>query len=82
MRWVMHEALMTAVSAYRLGMEGAGNQAFVAFIEGWMQEIESGVIRGPVEKIELLLAEIIEGQQRGDYLWVADLLEFEVAQLV
>lgn len=63
-----------AITAFRLGREGEGSDALVRFIDTLAPLLEqNGAHFGADEAA--LLNEIIEAQQRGDYLFVADLLE-------
>lgn len=66
---------LQAITAFRLGREGEGSNALVKFIDGLAPVLESNsALLGPDEAA--LLSEIMAAQQRGDYLFVADLLEY------
>ena len=73
-------ALDDTVRHFRLGMEAAGNESFVGFVDALM-----GVLANPKPEDEALAAwfpEIVSAQERGDFLRVADLLEFEVRRFL
>jgi hypothetical protein len=74
----MHDALATAVRAFRLGMDGDGNDALVQFIDALSRALVQGTLRVPEAELLPLLALALQAQQRGDLLRVADLLEFEI----
>jgi hypothetical protein len=78
----MIDDLRQAVVLFRLGMDGGGSAALATFIDGLlvsMSDPEAAAI-GP--RALPLLKEIIAGQQRGDFLCVADILEYEVLPLL
>lgn len=64
-----------AITAFRLGREGEGSAALVKFIDCLAPALErnSDLLGGDEAT---LLNEIMAAQQRGDYLFVADLLEY------
>lgn len=67
-----------AGSYLRLGMEALGSVELVSSIDlliGKLPELQVSV----AGEIQLLLAQALAAQERKDYLYVADLLEYEVA---
>jgi hypothetical protein len=63
-----------AVEAFRLGMEGKGSDALMRLMDCLAPVLEAnGDLLGSNE-VELL-NHIVAAQQRGDYIFVADLLE-------
>ena len=73
------QALLAAASSFRLGMHAQGNDAFVHFVDGlraWIEEPERGA---DARRLSPLFAEFVAAQMRGDYLRVADMLEYELA---
>ena len=66
---------MEAVEAFRLGKENQGSDALVKFMDCLASFLEdNSTLLGRDE--EELLGEIIAAQHRGDYIFVADLLEY------
>jgi hypothetical protein len=80
----MREDLRLAVHYLRLGMEGQGNTHLSKFLAQLQKHLEDpATVAGlPLERILLLLSDLIAGQHRGDYLRVADLLEYELFPLL
>ncbi len=70
------EALDTAVRFFRLGMDGAGNDAFVVFLDDVRHELENSSTE-VAQHYMPLLNELLDAMRRTDTLWVADLLEAE-----
>jgi len=70
------EALrIEAITAYRLGREAEGSDALVKYVDAIAPLLErSGLLLGADEAV--LLQEVMAAQQRGDYLFVGDLLEY------
>ncbi len=68
---------MEAVEAFRLGMEGKGSDAMMRLMDCMTPLLESNVTHLGANEMELLNL-IAEAQQRGDYIFVADLLEYMV----
>lgn len=69
-------ALDAAARDFRLGMEAAGNECFVSFVDALMVVLADP---GPEdEALAVWLPEIVAAQERGDFLRVADVLEYEV----
>ena len=70
-------ALVAASNLFRLGMEGAANDALVKIIDGLAQLLADPRCPG-APAIDGVLAEVLSAQERGDVLRIADLLEFEL----
>jgi hypothetical protein len=72
----MNETLRSAVTFFRFGMEGTANAAFTKLLDG----LSPYLARRPDKTDELVpvLREVLAAQSRGDYLYVADLLEYEL----
>ena len=74
----MEKTIVEAVRQFRLGMEAAGSASLVALIDGMLKAM-AVPSTSPLSAGELpILQEIIAGQQRGDFLYVADLLEYRL----
>ncbi len=75
------EALRVAARSFRLGMEGQASNDLVAFVDNFMPLLKSfGEL--DVGRVTSLLGELLSAQSRKDYLYVADLLEYEIAHLL
>lgn len=74
-------ALQDAAGALRLGREAEGSAALAQIIERLQVELRSA---GPRALAPLLptLEAVMQAQERGDLLFVADLLEFELAGML
>jgi hypothetical protein len=73
---------MRTVSSFRVGMTGRGNDALVSFVTLLQARLDAA---GSDEKAHPFLphlGEIIAAQERGDWLKIADLLEFELLPLL
>ncbi len=72
------QRLGSAARAFRVGMEAQANEEFVSFVDlvipllGRPSHAEAALELAPV------LPEVVAAQQRGDFLRVADLLEYEI----
>jgi hypothetical protein len=74
-------ALEEVVEAYRLGMEGQASEHLVKLID----LLTSVLAKGPPEmvlRITPLLANAMSAIERKDYLYVADIFEYEIAPLL
>jgi len=73
------EALKAAASAFRLGIEAQASENLVEFID-----LLTPLVQNPIypyrEEMNTVLAELLAAQSRKDYLYVADLLEYELAK--
>lgn len=72
------QSLRSAAVAFRLGMEAQGNEAFVGFVDRLAPLLADPERAQAAGEIGPFLPEIVAAQQRGDFLRVADLLEYEV----
>jgi hypothetical protein len=74
--------LKAAAAAFRVGMEAQGNERLSQCIDA----LESGLNRGDLQPVsgQLLptLEDLLSAQERGDMLFVADLLEYEIEALL
>ncbi len=74
--------LLVSVSSFRIGMQAQGNAALVCLVDGLQQALETPSMGLDAGVFLPHLREILQAQQRGDYLRVADLLEFELSRLI
>jgi len=66
---------MKVITAFRLGKEGEGCDAMVKFMDCLQQILNDNIeLLGSDEAI--LIKELLAAQRRGDYIFVADLLEY------
>jgi hypothetical protein len=73
--------LDSVVNAYRLGMEGQASEHLVSLID-MLNELLSKASNELVLKTNPFLAEALGAIERKNYLWAADMLEYEVAPLL
>lgn len=71
------EHLREAVIAFRLGIEGQGSDRLAKFIDCLLPMLQ-GATSGLGATETALLEALFAAQSRGDFLYVADLLEFEL----
>jgi hypothetical protein len=77
----IHDELAAAAALFRLGREAEGNAAFTRIIERLQAEVGSG---DPEALAPLLptFESIVRAQERGDWLFIADLLEYELGKML
>ena len=78
---VFSTALESVVNAYRLGMEGQASEHLVGLID-MLGGLLSKTSPELVLKLKPILAETLCAIERKDYLWAADMLEYEIAPLL
>lgn len=69
--------LHSTVESFRLGMEGQGSQALVELIDSLSQSL-IGLRQEDMAPLNTVLVQALEAQQRKDYLYVADVLEYRL----
>ena len=77
----LQQELKSAADLMRLGRDGEGNAAFARVIERLQAELgalDSAALAPLFPTFEAIVA----AQQRGDLLFVADLLEFELGKML
>lgn len=67
----------STAAAFRLGMEGQGSEGLVALIDALPGLLKSLPVDFAV-RLNQLLATMLAAQGRKDYLYLADLLEYEL----
>jgi hypothetical protein len=77
----IHRELKGAADSFRLGREAEGNAALTRLIERLQAELGAA---GPDAMTPLFptLRAIMAAQERGDWLFVADLLEHELGRML
>ena len=78
----MEQTLKNAVRQFRLGMDGGGSATLVEFIDQLLKSMAHPETAPIGPRALPLLKEIIAGQQRGDFLYVADILEYEILPIL
>ncbi len=78
----LRAALMRTVASFRVGMPARGNDALVSFVTMLQARLEGTGSDAVAHPFLAHLGEIIAAQERGDYLRIADLLEFELLPLL
>jgi hypothetical protein len=74
-------ALEEVVEAYRLGMEGQASEHLVKLID-LLTPVLAKAPSEQVLRINPLLANAISAIEHKDYLYVADIFEYEIAPLL
>ena len=74
----IRQELTRATTLLRLGQDAAGNDAMVMLIDLLWKGLSSGSITAPTDALNRVLPQLINAQEAGDYLWVADMLEHEL----
>ena len=75
------EQLDSATRAFRVGMDNQGNDNLAAMIDCLANEL-AGIAPQHLEEFNKMLTETLAAQTRKDYLFVADMLEFEIKNLL
>ncbi len=78
----MLESLEQTITQFRLGMEAGANHSMISFIDSFLAAFKSGKFSAEVQEVQPLLQEILSAQERGDYLFAADLLEYQIAPII
>lgn len=73
--------LEATVHAFRLGMEGAGNDHLKEFIDRLSGQLNA-MSAYQQQEIHNVLAQTLDAQKRNDMIHIADLLEYEIAPLL
>lgn len=69
--------LQSTAESFRLGMEGQGSQALVELIDGLSLNL-IGLRQEDIAALNTILVRALEAQQRKDFLYVADMLEYRL----
>lgn len=78
----LRAALLQTVAAFRVGMPARGNDALARFVTRLQDRLERGGSDAQALSFLPHLSDIIAAQERGDYLRVADVLEFDLLPLL
>lgn len=71
----------SVVRAFRLGMEGQGNETLTSLIDS-LGKLMTSAPQETLRQLNPLLTEAMNAMARKDYLWAADLFEYEIAPLI
>jgi hypothetical protein len=80
-RLTIHDELNGAAALFRLGREAEGNAAFTRLIERLQAEL-GGADPGALAPLFPTFETIVRAQERSDWLFVADLLEYELGKML
>ena len=75
------DAMIQAALAFRLGRDGEGNETLSVFIDRLLRVIPK-MEHLHMGEFQTVLELMLCAQERGDYLLVADLLEYELSKLL
>lgn len=75
------DGLNQAITFFRIGQEGAGCDALVQFIDRFSELLMSRQVVIDLMRFQEILQTSVAAQERGDFLWVADLLQYELKPL-
>ena len=67
---------------FRLGEVAMGSSRLAELVDGLQGLVGEGLAREAAEGLLSLLEMIVDAQARGDYLLVADLLEYEAIKIL
>jgi len=85
MNLLKHEALLEIITktteAFRQGREADGNERLLGFVDGFSQ-ICPDLPAESVLKLPPLLEEALKAISRRDFLWAADILDYEIKPLL
>jgi hypothetical protein len=70
--------LKAAAAAFRVGMEAQGHEHLAQFFDTLGQGLNRGEAQALAGGLLPFLAELLAAQERGDTLFAADLLEYEI----
>jgi hypothetical protein len=72
------EELKAAAHAFRLGLEALGNERLAVSIDQLLAILQTGRLSAHTTSLTAVLPELWAAQERGDFLYAADLLEYEL----
>jgi hypothetical protein len=77
----LHSELKAAADLFRLGREAEGNTAFARVVERLQAELgDAGA--ATLAPLFPTLEAIVSAQERSDWLFVADLLEYQLGKML
>ena len=74
----LHGTLLQSARLLRVGMDARANELVVRAVDALL-EVHATFDAELARDLGILLAEVVDAQERGDTLRVADLFEFELA---
>ncbi|MDJ0764478.1 MAG: hypothetical protein QNJ97_15990 [Myxococcota bacterium] len=78
----MISLLEDAVRMFRIGMEASGSDALIRFVDAFEAHFREQADKTRATALAPILNNIIQAQVSGDFLYVADLLEYELMPLL
>ncbi|MDH5359078.1 MAG: hypothetical protein OEX03_00880 [Gammaproteobacteria bacterium] len=82
MKTEIHSKLDETVKCYRLGNDAKASELFGCMIELFLEELQKIQDFESINSINLLLGHMLESQSKGNYLYLADLLEYELKKIL
>jgi len=70
--------MQRTANAFRLGMEGKAGQLFSELIDELLTVISTSAPDESLKNFNTLLQKMIEAQLKADFLYLADLIEYEL----
>ncbi|MDH5231331.1 MAG: hypothetical protein OEZ58_23900 [Gammaproteobacteria bacterium] len=77
----IHQQIATTANYFRMGMEAMASDSFVKLVESLLTSSNTQNTETAAQ-LNFILSEIIAAQQRCDYLYIADLLQYELQPLL
>ena len=71
-----------ASKAFRLGMDAYASTLLTKIIDNIMNIIKEDMQNNELKDFSALIQDIMESQNRADYLYLADLLDFELRRYI
>ncbi len=74
-------AATAAAHSYRTGAEAQASESMIRVIDLLGEQLPA-MTEETITRINQILSEIFSAQQRSDFLWAADMLEYELCPLL
>lgn len=79
---IMQELLLQSSLLFRLGMDAKANDTFARFVDALSQQLPQISSSIDVTHLNMKLNQLFQAQSRADYLYLADLLEYEILPII
>ena len=73
-----HQMILSTAISFRLGMEAQASEGLVALIDA-LPQVLADCSEIDTARLNLILATMLAAQSRKDYIYLADLLQYELA---